>query len=111
MEDGWAHLMDTEKGTGRYCSADYLTRVRDYDSSEGTPEDPVEPPRTSHLDGVMTVIIDAGHGGSDIAHIMQICRWMKSTSICMWRSIWSSTWKMQAFASSWCAIRWKKAAR
>ena len=66
MEDGWAHLMDTEKGTGRYCSADYLTRVRDYDSSEGTPEDPVEPPRTSHLDGVMTVIIDAGHGGSDI---------------------------------------------
>ena len=66
MEDGWAHLMDTEKGTGRYCSADYLTRVRDYDSSEGTPEDPVEPPRTSHLDGVMTVIVDAGHGGSDI---------------------------------------------
>ena len=65
MEDGWAHLMDTEKGTGRYCSADYLTRVRDYDSSEGTPEDPVEPPRTSHLDGVMTVIIDAGHGGID----------------------------------------------
>ena len=66
MEAGWAQLMDTEKGTGRYCSADYLTRVRDYDSSEGTPEDPVEPPRTSHLDGVMTVIIDAGHGGSDI---------------------------------------------
>ena len=66
MENGWAHLMDTESGTGRYCSADYLTRVRDYDSSEGTPEDPVEPPRTSHLDGVMTVIVDAGHGGSDV---------------------------------------------
>ena len=66
MENGWAHLMDTENGSGRYCSADYLTRVRDYDSSEGTPEDPVEPPRTSHLDGVMTVIIDAGHGGSDV---------------------------------------------
>ena len=36
------------------------------DSSEGEPADPVEPPRTSHLDGIKTVIIDAGHGGSDI---------------------------------------------
>ena len=66
LEDGWAHLMDTSNGTGRYCSADYLTRVRDYDTSEGEPDDPVEPPRTSHLDGVMTVIIDPGHGGSDV---------------------------------------------
>ena len=66
LEDGWAHLMDTSNGTGRYCSMDYLTRIRDYDSSEGEPADPVEPPRTSHLDGTKTVIIDAGHGGSDI---------------------------------------------
>ena len=66
IEDGWAHLIDTDTASGRYCSADYLTRVRDYDSSEGIPADPVEPPRTSHLDEVMTVIIDAGHGGSDI---------------------------------------------
>ena len=66
LEDGWAHLMDTSNGTGRYCSMDYLTRIRDYDSSEGEPADPVEPPRTSHLDGIKTVIIDAGHGGSDI---------------------------------------------
>lgn len=66
LEDGWAHLMDTSKGTGRYCSASYLTRVRDYDASEGEPEDPVEPPRTSHIDGVKTVIIDPGHGGSDV---------------------------------------------
>ena len=64
--NSWAHLMDTSNGTGRYCSMDYLTRVRDYDESEGEPADPVEPPRTSHLDGQMTVIIDAGHGGSDI---------------------------------------------
>ena len=66
MEKGWAHLMDTDAGTGRYCSADYLTRIGDYDASQGEPEDPVEPPRTSHLDGKMTVILDAGHGGSDI---------------------------------------------
>ena len=67
-DDGkrWAHLMDTSKGTGRYCSAEYLVRVRDYDAGEGEPDDPVEPPRTSHLDGVRTVIVDAGHGGSDI---------------------------------------------
>lgn len=66
MEKGWAHMMDTSAGTGRYCSADYLTRIGDYDASQGEPEDPVEPPRTSHLDGKMTVILDAGHGGSDI---------------------------------------------
>lgn len=66
MEKGWAHLMDTDAGIGRYCNADYLTRIGDYDASQGEPEDPVEPPRTSHLDGKMTVILDAGHGGSDI---------------------------------------------
>lgn len=66
LESGWAHLMDTSNGTGRYCSTDYLVRLRDYDSSEGEPDDPVKPPRTSHLDGVKTVIIDAGHGGSDV---------------------------------------------
>lgn len=66
LADGWAHLMDTSAGTDRYCSADYLVRVRDYDESEGEPEDPVQPPRTSHLDGKMTVIVDAGHGGSDV---------------------------------------------
>ena len=66
VEKGWAHLMDTSAGTGRYCSMDYLTRIRDYDTSQGEPEDPVDPPRTSHLDGKMTVILDAGHGGSDI---------------------------------------------
>lgn len=29
-------------------------------------EEPTVPPRVSHLDGVRTVIIDAGHGGSDL---------------------------------------------
>lgn len=66
VENGWAHLMDTSAGSGRYCSMDYLTRVKDYDTSQGEPEDPVDPPRTSHLDGKMTVIVDAGHGGSDV---------------------------------------------
>ena len=66
VENGWAHLMDTSAGSGRYCSMDYLTRVRDYDTSQGEPEDPVDPPRTSHLDGKMTAIVDAGHGGSDV---------------------------------------------
>ena len=45
---------------------DYLVRVRDYSASEGEPNDPVEPPRTSQIDGRMTVIIDPGHGGSDV---------------------------------------------
>lgn len=66
LTDGWAHIMDTSTASGRYCSADYLTRVRDYDVSEGEPDDVVDPPRTSNIDGKMTVIIDAGHGGSDI---------------------------------------------
>ena len=65
-EDGWGHLMDTGSGTDRYCSMDYLVYVRAYDKEDGTPNDPVEPPRTSHLDGVKTVIIDPGHGGSDV---------------------------------------------
>ena len=30
LANGWAHLMDTSKGTGRYVSANYLVRVRDY---------------------------------------------------------------------------------
>ena len=66
LSNGWAHLMDTSKGTGRYVSANYLTRVRGYSASEGEPNDPVEPPRTSQIDGKMTVIIDPGHGGSDV---------------------------------------------
>lgn len=66
VENGWAHLLDTSSGSGRYCSMDYLTRIGDYDTSQGEPEDPVDPPRTSHLDGKMTVIVDAGHGGSDV---------------------------------------------
>lgn len=66
IQNGWAHLMDTSVGSGRYCSLDYLTRIGDYDVSQGEPDDPVDPPRTSHLDGKMTVIIDAGHGGSDV---------------------------------------------
>ena len=66
LANGWAHLMDTSKGTGRYVSANYLTRVRGYSASEGEPNDPVEPPRTSQIDGKMTVIIDPGHGGSDV---------------------------------------------
>lgn len=66
LANGWAHLMDTSKGTGRYVSANYLVRVRDYSASEGEPNDPVEPPRTSQIDGRMTVIIDPGHGGSDV---------------------------------------------
>ena len=66
IANGWAHLMDTSNGTGRYVSANYLVRVRDYSASEGEPDDPVEPPRTSQIDGRMTVIIDPGHGGSDV---------------------------------------------
>lgn len=66
VEKDWAHLLDTSAGSGRYCSMDYLTRIGDYDTSQGEPEDPVDPPRTSHLDGKMTVIVDAGHGGSDV---------------------------------------------
>ena len=66
IANGWAHLMDTSNGTGRYVSANYLTRVRGYSASEGEPNDPVEPPRTSQIDGKMTVIIDPGHGGSDV---------------------------------------------
>lgn len=66
IANGWAHLMDTSNGTGRYVSANYLTRVRSYSASEGEPNDPVEPPRTSQIDGKMTVIIDPGHGGSDV---------------------------------------------
>ena len=66
LANGWAHLMDTSKGTGRYVSANYLVRVRGYSASEGEPDDPVEPPRTSQIDGRMTVIIDPGHGGSDV---------------------------------------------
>ena len=65
-EDGWGHLMKTGSGTDRYCSMDYLVYVRAYDKEDGTPNDPVEPPRTSHLDGVKTVIIAPGHGGSDV---------------------------------------------
>lgn len=66
LSNGWAHLMDTSSGKGRYVSANYLVRVRDYSANEGEPNDPVEPPRTSHIDGKMTVIIDPGHGGSDV---------------------------------------------
>ena len=66
IANGWAHLMDTSNGTGRYVSANYLTRVRGYSASEGEPNAPVEPPRTSQIDGKMTVIIDPGHGGSDV---------------------------------------------
>ena len=65
ISNGWAHIMDSSSGSGRYCSAAYLTRVRDYVSGDED-NDPVQPPRTSHIDGVMTVIIDPGHGGSDV---------------------------------------------
>lgn len=65
ISNGWAHLLDTSSATGRWCSADYLVRVSDY-TGDGEPDDPVLPPRTSHLDGVMTVIIDPGHGGTDV---------------------------------------------
>lgn len=39
--------------------------MRDYVSGDED-NDPIQPPRTSHIDGVMTVIIDPGHGGSDV---------------------------------------------
>ena len=65
ISNGWAHIMDNASGSGRYCSAAYLTRVRDYVSGDED-NDPIQPPRTSHIDGVMTVIIDPGHGGSDV---------------------------------------------
>ena len=66
ITDGWAQILSEDGAQKRYCSADYLTRLRDYDVDDEIPEDPVKPPRTSHLDGRMTVILDAGHGGSDI---------------------------------------------
>lgn len=65
ISNGWAHIMDNSSGSGRYCSAAYLTRVRDYVSGDED-NDPIQPPRTSHIDGVKTVIIDPGHGGSDV---------------------------------------------
>ena len=65
ISNGWAHILDNASGSGRYCSAAYLTRVRDYVSGDED-NDPIQPPRTSHIDGVMTVIIDPGHGGSDV---------------------------------------------
>ncbi len=65
ISNGWAHIMDNSSGSGRYCSAAYLTRMRDYVSGDED-NDPIQPPRTSHIDGVMTVIIDPGHGGSDV---------------------------------------------
>ena len=39
--------------------------MRDYVSGDED-NDPIQPPRTSHIDGVKTVIIDPGHGGSDV---------------------------------------------
>lgn len=68
ITDGWAHLYAADSTASRYCSADYLIRMRDYTievTDEPAPEPPPEP-RTSHLDGRMTVIVDAGHGGKDI---------------------------------------------
>ena len=65
ISNGWAHIMDNSSGSGRYCSAAYLTRMRDYVSGDED-NDPIQPPRTSHIDGVKTVIIDPGHGGSDV---------------------------------------------
>ena len=61
MEGIWGHLMTTGLGD-RYCSSDYLVRVRDFTSGQTE----TRPVVTSRLDGVMTVIIDPGHGGSDI---------------------------------------------
>ena len=65
ISNGWAHIMDNSSGSGRYCSAADLTRMRDYVSGDED-NDPIQPPRTSHIDGVKTVIIDPGHGGSDV---------------------------------------------
>ena len=39
LSNGWAHLMDTAGGSGRYVSADYLKRLSDYDGST-TPDEP-----------------------------------------------------------------------
>lgn len=80
LEDGWARLRETSSEEGsRYCSVDYLVRLGDYGdptilqtkpSTTTTPSDPAttDPavPRTSHIDSKMTVIIDPGHGGSDL---------------------------------------------
>ena len=69
ITDNWVHIMVGDDGSDRYCSADYLVRVKDYDTSEGEPEPvikPVRPERTSNIDGKMTVIVDPGHGGSDV---------------------------------------------
>ena len=57
LSNGWAHLLDSAGGSGRYCSADYLVRVRDYNaavdkqteptvskpSTPSTPSTPVTP--------------------------------------------------------------------
>jgi len=50
----WAHIKN-----GSYCNMQFLTRTSDY------PPKPYIPPRTKQLDGKKTVIIDAGHGGTD----------------------------------------------
>ncbi len=54
LSNGWAHVKN-----GHYCSSTYLNRTCDY------PPAPSIPPRTSQIDGKMTVILDAGHGGTD----------------------------------------------
>jgi len=57
LSNGWAHIKSGR--SGHYCSSTYLTRTSDY------PPAPSIPPRTSQIDGKMTVILDAGHGGTD----------------------------------------------
>ena len=91
LVNGWAHLMDTSKGTGRYVSANYLVHVRDYSASEGEPDDPVEPPRTSQIDGRMTVIIDPGHATS--AQRASTRYTTRSTSTFRLRNICKAIWR------------------
>lgn len=70
VTNGWAHIR-TGPGKGdRYCSINYLVRVGDFedetDKPQPEPKPDLRPERVSNIDGVKTIIIDPGHGGSDI---------------------------------------------
>ena len=41
LSDGWAHILDEDGSASQYCSADYLTRIRDY-TGENEADEPDE---------------------------------------------------------------------
>ncbi len=81
ISNGWAHIMDNfGQRPLLQCG---LPDARDYVS--GDDNDPIQPPRTSHIDGVKTVTIDPGHGGAMSARTTAV-RLMRSTRQPVWRS-------------------------